>query len=457
MDFLLESTVVGTPLPPIDISNACVQAVVGRARPDSFTEFDPTDLVSGAVVAVPKRSAFPHVAMGIPTGLDLPRLSRILYLRAPNDTTVLIPGDESAGTDPFMSPVLASLAHIGPRISLAWDPLGDHLFISDEDYHVVRVLAMDSGLVYIYAGNGTAAYFGDGGPATQACLDSPRGIAVDDANQLYIADSNNCVIRKVDASGIISTFAGAAGQCRVSDTTFTTSLHHVALDFSNRLFADDERGVVLLTNRSLSLLIPLVELSDVSPSGNIFSVWEHGMGMEGGVTLYRYPYTTGESFSSAVRSTYLLNVAVDQNSDVFWVNNLLLLAKSQDGVESPRTIPLIRHFSIPPNALATTIDLIIPNSVQVDAAGAIYFADAFNSLARISLDGRATPIITSDIGALRQLCFGPHGSFFLTESTSHIVWIWFPDGPLLPFAGNSTPGYSGALVSRLPCSRHVFS
>jgi sugar lactone lactonase YvrE len=65
-----------------------------------------------------------------------------------------------------------------------------------------------SGVITTLAGTGTAGYSGDGGPATQARLDTPHGIAVDGAGNVYIADPPNHRIRRVDPSGIITTFAG---------------------------------------------------------------------------------------------------------------------------------------------------------------------------------------------------------------------------------------------------------
>src|ERR1700694_2150986 len=60
-----------------------------------------------------------------------------------------------------------------------------------------------------FAGNGTGAYAGDGGAATSAEINTPKGVAVDAAGNLYIADANDNRIRKVDAStGIITTVAG---------------------------------------------------------------------------------------------------------------------------------------------------------------------------------------------------------------------------------------------------------
>jgi hypothetical protein len=65
-----------------------------------------------------------------------------------------------------------------------------------------------SGIITTVAGNGTAGYTGDGGPATSASLYYPVGVAVDGAGNIYISDSGNYRIRKVNTSGVITTVAG---------------------------------------------------------------------------------------------------------------------------------------------------------------------------------------------------------------------------------------------------------
>jgi len=82
-----------------------------------------------------------------------------------------------------------------------------NVYIADSWNNVVRVVNA-SGIISAFAGNDTAGYSGDGGQATAAELDDPNNLTVDGAGNVYIADAHNNVIRKVSTTGIITTFAG---------------------------------------------------------------------------------------------------------------------------------------------------------------------------------------------------------------------------------------------------------
>jgi len=87
-------------------------------------------------------------------------------------------------------------------------PPGD-TYIADTGNNRIRMVDGD-GIISTIAGNGTAGYSGDGGAATEAKLSSPSGVAVDTAGNVYIGDTGNNRIRKVDATtGIITTVAGS--------------------------------------------------------------------------------------------------------------------------------------------------------------------------------------------------------------------------------------------------------
>ena len=91
-------------------------------------------------------------------------------------------------------------------VGVAVDSAGT-IYIADSGSSTIR--AVDKGgIIHTLAGNGTADYAGDGGPAKAAALSSPEGVAVDRMGNVYIADFGNDVVRQVDKSGIIHTFAG---------------------------------------------------------------------------------------------------------------------------------------------------------------------------------------------------------------------------------------------------------
>ncbi len=89
---------------------------------------------------------------------------------------------------------------------LAMSPAGE-LHVVGMNTNTVRKITLD-GKILTVAGKGYQGYFGDGGPATKAMLKSPSAITFDSKGNLYISDMGNSRIRKVDANGTISTFAG---------------------------------------------------------------------------------------------------------------------------------------------------------------------------------------------------------------------------------------------------------
>ena len=89
---------------------------------------------------------------------------------------------------------------------MAW--VGPTLLVADSDSHrVVEVDPLD-GTVVPLVGTGAPGFSGDGGPASEATLDTPLGVGVAEDGTLYIADSENHVIRSVGPNGTIQTVAG---------------------------------------------------------------------------------------------------------------------------------------------------------------------------------------------------------------------------------------------------------
>ena len=85
--------------------------------------------------------------------------------------------------------------------------IGGRILIADSGNNRIREINT-AGVITTVAGTGDAGYLGDGGPATSAALDSPQGIVVDAEDSLFIADTLNDRIRRVDVDGLITTVAG---------------------------------------------------------------------------------------------------------------------------------------------------------------------------------------------------------------------------------------------------------
>jgi TonB family protein len=98
-------------------------------------------------------------------------------------------------------------ARLNLPVSVAVDTRGN-LYIADAGNHSVRKVTPGGNITTI-AGNGSPGFKGDGGPAASAQLHTPSGLVVDAAGNLYIADTGNNRVRKVTPTGLISTVAGS--------------------------------------------------------------------------------------------------------------------------------------------------------------------------------------------------------------------------------------------------------
>jgi hypothetical protein len=118
--------------------------------------------------------------------------------------------------------------------------------IADRDNHRIRRVG-PHGKISTVAGNGIAAFGGDGGPAIDAQLDSPTEVRLDGTQSLLIADSGNDRVRSVDRDGIITTIAGGGSE-PPADGLPATSVNlaggptGMALDTAGNLLLCEEQG-----------------------------------------------------------------------------------------------------------------------------------------------------------------------------------------------------------------------
>ncbi len=156
---------------------------------------------------------------------------------------------------------------------IAVDSVGN-LFIAEMGRHRIRKVT-PAGVISTIAGNGTSGFSGDGGPATLAQFHYPRGIAVDMAGNLFIADYYNARVRKVAPGGGISTVAGDGTQGFGGNggPAVSAQLNYpfdVAVDVAGNLYIADEM------NSQIRKVTPDGLISTVAGSG------EQGFSGDGG-------------------------------------------------------------------------------------------------------------------------------------------------------------------------------
>ena len=244
---------------------------------------------------------------------------------------------------------------------VACDAAGN-LYVADyADNHVRRVDTF--GIITTVAGGGAGA---DGSPATNASLSNPTGLAVDAAGNLYIADKGNNRIRKVNTSGIITTFAGTnvsgfAGDGGSATNARLSSPTSVALDASGNLYIAD-------TGNS--------RIREVNTSGMITTV--AGTNVSG--------FSGDGGAATDARLSGVSGVAVDSSGDLF------ILDSSNHRVRLVDTSGVITTVAGSGSAsysgdggAALSAGLFGPQGLALDNQGNVYVADSGNRVRKVSL------------------------------------------------------------------------
>ena len=179
--------------------------------------------------------------------LSLPQYAAVMRLDATTGILTRVAGNASNGFSCDNGPAINAQLY-GPN-GLALDPAGN-LYIADTDNR--RIRKVSNGIITTVAGNGVDGAAGDGGPASSAELSDPYALAIDAAGNLYIGDDSG-VIRKV-TNGVIASVPGAqgyfAGIAAAQSTPLTGVWRIVEVRFRSR--RSSRRGAFIYSRESIS-------------------------------------------------------------------------------------------------------------------------------------------------------------------------------------------------------------
>jgi DNA-binding beta-propeller fold protein YncE len=252
---------------------------------------------------------------------------------------------------------------------VAVDPGGTALFIADSANHRIRRVDLASGVIVTVAGGPTPGFGGDGGPAVAAQLEDPKAVWVAPSGDVYIADSGNERIRRVDRSGTISTIAGTGVPGYSGDGAAAVSAQFdgprgVAGDSSGNLYVADDNN-----NR----------VRRIDPSGVVTTL--AGTGAAG--------FSGDGGPARSAQLNHPRGVAVDGRGHVFVADSMNARIRMVDPAGVISTVAGCgRHGFGGDGGPATVARMFEPRGVSVNAAGHLFVADTYNDRIRRVEDPR---------------------------------------------------------------------
>ena len=276
----------------------------------------------------------------------------------------------------------AAAAQLNAPRTTATDSAGNTYVTDTENNRIRRISA--AGIITTVAGNGTAGYSGDGGPATAARLSNPHGIDVDTAGNVYIADSANHRIRRVSPSGVITTIAGTGSTTYNGDGIPATSAS-LAYPKGVTVAPDGSLYVGDANHHRVRRFVPGGMISTVAGTGTA------GYSGDGGP-------------ATAAQLRLPRNVAFGADGSFFIADDSNFA---------------VRRVS--PAGVITTI--------------------AGTGTAGYSGDGG--PATSARLGEVRDVAVDPAGNVYIADEQNHRIRRVSPSGIITTFAGTGTSGFSG--------------
>ncbi len=367
------------------------------------------------------------------------------------------------------------------RFSLAGGIRADNkgnVYVSDSENFTIRKVTA-AGVVTTFAGVPGVLGSADG-PAASATFSGVGGVAIDGSGNVYVADSDNCTIRKITPGGTVSTLAGVAGTRGEVDGTGSAALlydpQNLAVDSAGNIYVPDGMGDVVRKITPAGVVTTLAgspmvagsadgtgsgaQFSDptgitVDPSGNVY-VADNGNDTVRKVTpagvvttLAGAAGVTGSSGGTGPAASFSspAGVGADSSGNVYVAdagNDLIRMINPAGFVTTVAGFAGLRDNV---DGLSTSARFNSSGDVCADNSGIVYVADAGNSTVRRIIPGNdAAPIFTAQPAA-QAANLGSNATFSIgIEGTAPFSFQWSFNGT--PIQGATNPSYTVPLAQQ---------
>lgn len=413
------------------------------APPALAQQYSISTIAGGAPFTTP--AAATATSIGQPRRVSLDSAGNIYFTsgncvyKMSGTTLSLIAGNSRPGFSGDGGP--APTAQLNAPQGIAVDKSGN-IYISDTNNNRVRIVTTNS-IINTFAGTGYvggSSNFGDGGPANQAYLHLPGGLAVDSTGNVYIADTGDNSIRKVTTDGNINTIAGDGLPSYSGDGSIATAaeLHSpedVAVDSSGNVYIADTGNAYIrkiTTDGNINFIAGdgSIGYSGDAAAANLAGLIEpYAIALDGSGNVYFTEPEDGRVREITI-SDGKINTVVGNGS----------LGFSGDG------------------SAANKATMHLPTGLAIDSSGNMYIADSLNNRIRkvtgttistiagsgvFSYSGDGGSATAAQLNAPEAVAVDASGNVYIADTANNVVRQISAKGVISTIAGNGTAGFGG--------------